>query len=108
MLQNYKWTKRLIIATPILVFVAIFFMGGGHGTYKPAMFLFPWGMINTMWQDRLSEPLAILGILQFPIYGLLIDISDFANKKSLILSLIIVFHIILAIVILIFNVENWK
>ncbi|HEX8334842.1 MAG TPA: hypothetical protein VF622_19615 [Segetibacter sp.] len=48
MINNYKWTLRLTLLTPPLLFIAILFMGGGHGWFEPAMLLFPFGMVGTI------------------------------------------------------------
>lgn len=77
-------------------------MGGGHGTYVPTIILFPLGMIGTTFQDSITSPFVILGIIQFPLYGYLIDILKDNKRKYLIL----IFHIILVIVTLIFT--NFK
>lgn len=83
-------------------------MGGGHGWYQPAMMLFPWAMVGTLWQDTITLPFIIMGILQYPLYGLLIDKTDHrVHKKSLTLILILT-HLVLAGLIIITSSEQWK
>ena len=77
-------------------------MGGGHGTYVPTMILFPYGMIGTTFQQSLTAPFTILGIVQFPVYGYLLDIL----KDNKLKYLILIFHILLVIIVL--NFTNFK
>lgn len=70
---KFQWTIIFSLFTPLLILLAIFFMGGGHGTYKPTIILFPFGMIGTSFQQSITLPFTILGIVQFPIYGYLLD-----------------------------------
>ncbi len=78
-------------------------MGGGHGWYTPAMVLFPWATINTIWQDHFSAPLMIAGIFQFILYGFLIDKTRRMKNQNLIVAGILLTHIALAIFIMVFR-----
>lgn len=108
MATNYKWTIRFSILTPILILISVFFMGGGHGWYTPALVLFPWATFNTAWQDRLSEPFMIAGAFQFIVYGFLIDKSRGANNQAIATIGILLSHIILAILILVLRNPEWR
>lgn len=81
-------------------------MGGGHGTYVPAIMIFPFGLISFVLFDKLITPFVILAILQFPIYGLLVDYSISKGKKQIVVSSIFIAHIIVAIVIFIFKADS--
>lgn len=106
--SKYKWTIRFSLLMPLLVIIAVVLMGGGHGWCQPAMTLFPWGMIGTLWQDTITLPSLITGILQYPLYGLLIDKTDHrVHKKSLTLILILT-HLVLAGLIIINSSEQWN
>ena len=82
-------------------------MGGGHGWYEPAMALFPFGMIGTIWQDTITPPFVIMGIIQYPLYGFIGDRAKSNYKKQLILALLIN-HLILAGLIIAKSGEHWK
>ena len=108
MTTKYKWTIRFSLLTPILLMIAVLLMGGGHGWFQPAIAIFPYGMVGTVWQDRISLPFVILGVLQYPFYGILIDKSkDKASSNSLILFIIIA-HFILAGLVIYFSSEKWR
>ncbi len=77
-------------------------MNGGHGIYLPTSILFPYGMFGTIFQHSITTPFIILGIIQFPIYGYLLDILKDKKLKFLIL----IFHILLIIIVL--NFTNFK
>src|SRR5687767_7372279 len=105
--SNYKWTIRFSILTPVLILICIFLMGGGHGWYIPTFVTFPWATFNTIWQDQLSKILLIIGIFQFPVYGIMIDKSK-GSKRKLVVFGVIVTHIFLAIMILSFKNPEWR
>jgi hypothetical protein len=95
MISKYRTTSTLALLTPVLLIGVVFLMGGGHGFHGPAIMLFPTGLISFSLVGSLEIPFMILAVLQFPIYGFLIDKSD---NKPITLLLIISFHMILALV----------
>lgn len=102
------WTFWLSLLTIPLLFVAILFMGGGHGTYIPAMALFPFGLISTILFDRITMPFVVLAIIQYPLYGLIIDKARQANKSKIVWPILIAVHIILALLLIRMTGENWR
>ncbi|GAB2781897.1 hypothetical protein GCM10027275_27070 [Rhabdobacter roseus] len=101
MKSNYKTTTTLSILTPFLLIGVFLLMGGGHGTYVPGILLFPTGLISFSIFHRLEIPFIIIGILQYPFYGLLIDRAKNKPKVTLI---ILAFHF--GLVILTFITTN--
>ncbi len=95
MTTKYKSTLILSLLTPVLLVPVAFVMGGGHGTYAPGILLFPAGLVSFAIVGRLETPFIILAVLQFPIYGLLIDRSE--NKAKTLRS-IFVFHFALVLI----------
>jgi hypothetical protein len=68
-------------ATPILLCLGFLSTGAGHGTYFLATILFPFTMMSGF---PITTPFIWLGIIQFPIYGVILG---FANaKRKLILG----------------------
>lgn len=108
MTKQYKWTSILCLLTPLLLIVAMFAMGAGHGSYKPAMGLFPFGMLGTIWQDSITLPFIIIAILQYPIYGFIIDKTLFAKRKKQIVLGLLLSHIVLAILVIKLSGVNWR
>jgi hypothetical protein len=107
MALTLKWTKKLSIWTPVLLFIAILMMGGGHGMFEPAIILFPFGLIGILFSRGIELPFVFLAILQYPIYGLLIDtIGNRASLKWTVLCITTI-HIVLAGLILTLRGENW-
>jgi hypothetical protein len=72
-------------------------MGRGHGYYSPAKVLFPWGMAAAIWQDHLSMIAVSIAVLQYPLYGIIIDRSA---KKKIAVAGLLKLHIILATIVL--------
>ena len=93
MTSKYKWTVRFCLLTPLLLIAAVFAMGGGHGTYIPAMSLFPFGMLGILFQDRISFPFIIIALLQFPFYGFIVDKANPLSKVRVVFMIISVIHI---------------
>lgn len=82
------------IATPILLVVAIFFMGGGHGSYFIGKLFFPTSMIIAGIKEQITDLAFYLAIIQTPIYGLIIFFFRKSNWKLASLCLLLI-HIIL-------------
>lgn len=99
----YKYTKIFSLLTIPLAGITVFLAGGGHGTYLPFLVLFPFGLLGTVFQTSISELFFIIGILQFPVYGFLID--KFKNRKSIFLILLV--HILVMTIIFIFKREEF-
>jgi hypothetical protein len=96
MINKYQTTTRLSILTPFLLIGVIFLMGGGHGFYAPGILLFPTGLISFSIYHELQIPFIILAIIQYPVYGLIIDKS--INKPKSILF-ILLFHLGLSLLV---------
>ena len=108
MTQSYRWTIRLSLLTIPLLFIAVFFAGGGHGTYIPAIGLFPFGLLSTLLFDRITIPFVALAIIQYSVYGFIIDRGTVINKSKIVLPLLIIVHILLAVIIIKLTGENWR
>lgn len=80
--EKLFWTFVSIPVTAISIVAAIFFMGGGHGTYIPTIFLFPYSMLITLLYGKGTIPIAI-GLTQFLVYGLITDLTKLLKRKSL-------------------------
>ncbi|KNB60905.1 hypothetical protein AC804_17285 [Chryseobacterium sp. Hurlbut01] len=86
-----KYTLIFSLLTIPLAFLVIFFGGGGHGSYLPFLILFPVGIVGIFVSEVLKTLFFILGLLQFPVYGFLLD--RFQNKKTI--FLISLFHLLI-------------
>ena len=105
---TFDYIKRLSLLTPVLLILAIFLMGGGHGWYGPAILLFPFGFIGILYSRSIELHFILLAILQYPLYGLLIDLIRNRKRLKWTLISIVTIHLMLAVSILIFRGENWK
>ena len=68
-------TLLCLLATPLLLFLAVVAAGGGHGTYWLAKMFFPWSMMSTAVTKSITQPLIVLGIAQYPLYGIILDLA---------------------------------
>jgi hypothetical protein len=64
-----------ILVTPPLLFLVVVAAGGGHGTYWLAKTFFPWTMMSTAVTRSITQPLVVLGIVQYPLYGIILDVA---------------------------------
>ena len=108
MIRNYRWTIRLSFLTIPLLFIAFLFADGGHGSYIPAMGLFPFGLISTLLFNRITIPFVVVAIIQYPVYEFIIDKVTVINKCKIVLPILILAHILLAAIIIKLTGENWK
>ncbi|MEF3079663.1 hypothetical protein [Winogradskyella poriferorum] len=90
-----------IVLSLVVTFIAfgfvIFLAGGGHGTYLPMKYLFPYSMIIAILNKNINWLAISIGLLQFPIYSLIID-----NKLKWKI-LVLVLHIFAIIIVLNMN-----
>lgn len=106
MMKAYKWTIRFSILTPALLLLCIIAIGGGHGSFTPAVVLFPWATFNTIWQDNLSIIPAFLGAFQFVVYGVLID--KVKQHQNVVTMVIVASHVLLTVLILTLRGPAWR
>lgn len=94
MVEKYKWTIRFTVLTPILLMLAIFLMGGGHGYFEPTFLLFPTATILFIWYDTMNLAFLFMAFIQYPVYGLIHD--KYKHRFQYIGLIIILLHFILA------------
>ena len=94
-MTKYKWTINLTIAAPMILICSVIIAGGGHGFADQLFILFPWTYISKFIDSQIL--FILIGLIQFPIYGLLYDQSVQKNKTVFTITII---HFLLAIVIL--------
>ncbi|MCT2560852.1 hypothetical protein [Chryseobacterium herbae] len=90
----YKYTIFLSVLTIPLTALCVFFAGGGHGNYSLLLLFFPFGLLGTLFNEGISFLFIIIGLLQLPVYGFLLD--RFTAKKAF--PVIIGIHIICMII----------
>jgi MFS family permease len=100
--SRYKWTLRLLILSPFLLAISILLMGGGHGWFEPAIFLFPFAMLVWSLNGSMVWLFMIAGMIQYPAYGMLVDYFGVRKKKVAIAILLFVAHMIAAFLLLVY------
>ncbi len=78
----------------LLVSVAVFAAGWGHGTYLAARLLFPFTMFSTFLCGSITPPFVVVGLAQFPGYGLLSGISYRSHHLRACLVVIATVHLL--------------
>ena len=64
-----------LVATPVCLFLGLVSTGAGHGTYLWARVLFPYTMLSTLIFESITVPFMVLAIIQFPLYGIALEIA---------------------------------
>jgi len=68
----------------------------GHGTYVPAMMLFPYPMLLAAALEVGTPPLVIVAVIQFPLYGLILWIGLIRKRLGIVATTLIVVHLLAA------------
>jgi len=109
---NNKDKSTLILAgvliEVILLIVCVFLAGGGHGTYIPMKIFFPYTMLSTINNTSISGAFIIIAIIQYPIYGIIVQYAKSEKLKRTRFAIISVIHIIAMILALILGNENFN
>lgn len=103
----YKWTRRMSGVGLLVFLVAGWLAGGGHGYVAPLIIGFPWMTICRLWADNISPLFILVGLLQYPLYGFMIDKTENLGRSILWAMLLLLSHFALAIVILLIGGSNW-
>lgn len=74
--------------------IAVALAGGGHGTYIPAVALFPLPMITTLVTGSVTPVAIALAFVQFPLYGLAVGSAPASRRERALLTLALV-HVLL-------------
>ena len=107
---GYFWPPLIctLVLAPLFILIAIASAGVGHGNYFLAKMLFPYTMLSTIVFDEITAPFLILGIVQFPIYGLILGLMN--RRRALVPALIglSILHLGAAVCALILIGENFS
>ena len=77
-----------MIVEAIAVVIVFLATGAGHGTYAPARIIFPYTMMAKVFHEDIRSIYLIFGLIQFPIYGLLLAWGiNTKYKKAMIIAL---------------------
>lgn len=81
------WVRVLVLAASVLaggiaLVVAVVAAGAGHGTYVPAILLFPYSMLMASFAGATTPVLLALAVAQYPLYGLFL-VTTWNRKRHL-------------------------
>ena len=78
--------------------------GGGHGTYYAAKTLFPWTMMATSVTKEITTPFIALAFVQYPLYGILLDVARAKGGFGPAALALLAFHVLA--IMLAFSISN--
>jgi len=84
------------LLTPILIILCVFLMGGGHGYFEPVFIVFPFATILFIWFKTMNLFFLAASLIQYPLYGLLIDV--WSQRFQFIAVLIFIVHTLVGII----------
>lgn len=88
-----------VLVTLVAAIPAVMSAGGGHGHYEFARVLFPFAMLLTrLTGDSITLPLILLGLLQFPLYGVVIGLASTRTVGAVIVAMLIFAHAVAAVI----------
>jgi hypothetical protein len=91
---EWPWYLGSIVATAIAIPAALYPTAAGHGTYIPAILLFPWVMASTALFREITFPAMVGGMVQFPLYGVLLGVGARHGRTRTMVAVVIVLHAI--------------
>ncbi len=110
MYLQHKWALIFALLPPLLLLVAVYPAGGGHGWYGPAVLLFPWPLIGTLFPsaESLTTLMIVLAFVQYPIYGFLIDFTQNTPWFKRTLWGIVSVHLMLMLLLIALGDNLWR
>lgn len=83
----------MMLLTPLFLLIGIASSGAGHGNYFLAKLLFPFTMLSTLIFDIITVPFLIIGLMQFPAYGVILGLMN--QRAALVPALIaiVILHV---------------
>lgn len=96
MYQKYKWTIIFSCISPFLMILTLLLAGGGHGFRTPILLAFPIFFVLKFQNDNYA---LLLMLLQFPLYGLFIDLfKKYFKYYEASFFIIIIIHFITLVI----------
>ena len=83
-----------LVITPFALFAGLVSAGAGHGDYKVAKVLFPYTMLSTFLTESITEPFILIGIIQFPLYGLILAFGGLRKPLGSLAIVLAVVHVL--------------
>lgn len=92
----------------VFLFAAALFAGGGHGSYLAAQILFPFTMAGTFLTGMITMPLIAIGLLQFPLYGMVLDHGRSRNALGKYAAILAGLHLVAILFALLFTAGTFR
>ncbi len=101
----WKLITIFILATPLLLFFAFAYTGASHNDYSVAIILFPYATFLLYWLGNWipAAITIILAIIQFPLYGYILDVANKKKRLRLWMLVLLLIHVSAVTVALIFR-----
>jgi hypothetical protein len=97
-----------LVATPGFLFIGLASAGAGHGNYFLAKVFFPFTMVSTVPFGSITSRFVVLGVLQYPLYGLLVGMANLMRKAAVVGIALAIIHTLAVVACLILIGENFS
>jgi hypothetical protein len=79
------------------MFVCVIFFGGGHGTWIPAILIFPFGMAIAVAMDQISGVAVLLAFVQYPLYMFIVAYCRGNRARIIAVNALMILHFAFAV-----------
>lgn len=107
----HDWATPLIVGfvlAPVCLLISVYSMGGGHGNYFWCKVFFPYTMLTTVFLGKITLPLIVVAIVQFPLYGAIVAVGARRSRCWQTLAVIVPLHALMAGIALIVQMPNFS
>ncbi len=102
--SRYEWTLKMIVIGFLILMINFLLLG--RVSLTPIYFSFPYSLLLvSVFDINLLGISLILGLLQYPIYGLILDKY---TKKMTAFVIILISHLIVSFIALQFQIQSFK
>ena len=98
LMKRHRFLVLLSLFTPIALLLAFWSGGYGHGDYLASKLLFPFPMALAIVSESISPLSLLIALIQFPVYGYLID-----RRNLIVICGLLAAHVIIVIGITFYN-----
>ena len=104
--RKYPFILISVMLTPILIFITLLSLGGGHGTSVIFKIFFPYSILmGVIFSDdgpNSRDIVLILGFFLYIYYGIALKYAEKKNMLNKTISVIIIAHVMLFLICYIF------
>ncbi|MGB4846159.1 MAG: hypothetical protein WBP16_16950 [Ferruginibacter sp.] len=99
MKNNLPFTTDFFVIMPLLFFISFAIDGFDQASIPTVSWFFPWACTSLLFFSAVKFPFILIGALQYPIYGFLLDRYTSKKQRFIVCCFILVTHFFLVAII---------